>query len=315
VAVSQPPRVVSRIARLSLTTAAPGATAAFFRSALGFVERGVEERAGEDFARLMGLPGDAPAQVRLLCLGRQEVELVAFAEKGRPYPPGSTSRDPWFQHMAIVVADMRAAYARLAAQPGWTPISTAGPQRLPDSSGGVTAFKFRDPEGHPLELLEFPPHRTPAVWREPRGGDPYLGIDHSAIVVADTATSVAFYGALGFRVSGSSLNRGAEQERLDGLPGAEVEVTGLEAGVGDVPHLELLRYRAPPNGRFARTEAHGNDVAATRLVLAAQPAARPERPIAGPDALSSPERFAPAASGRCTAPLRDPDGHRLILVG
>jgi catechol 2,3-dioxygenase-like lactoylglutathione lyase family enzyme len=214
VAVSLPPRVVSRIARVSLTTAAPGATAAFFRSALGFVERGVEERAGEDFVRLMGLPGDAPAQVRLLCLGRQQVEFVAFAEMGRPYPPGSTSCDPWFQHMAIVVADMRAAYARLAAQPGWTPISTAGPQRLLDSSGGVTAFSFRDPGGHPLELLEFPPHRAPTVWRESRGGDPCLGIDHSAIVVADTAASVAFYGALGFRVCGGSLNRGAEQERL-----------------------------------------------------------------------------------------------------
>jgi catechol 2,3-dioxygenase-like lactoylglutathione lyase family enzyme len=315
VAVSQPARAVSRIVRVSISTAAPGATAAFFRSALGFVESGVEERAGEDFARLMGLPDDARAQVRLLRLGRQEVELVAFAEMGRPYPPDSTSCDPWFQHLAIVVADMRAAYARLAAEPGWTPISTAGPQRLPDSSGGVTAFKFRDPEGHPLELLEFPPHRTPTVWREVRGADPCLGIDHSAIVVADTATSVAFYGALGFRVSGGSLNRGAEQARLDGLPGAEVEVTALEAGAGDVPHLELLRYRAPPTGPSARTEVRGNDVSATRLVLGAQPAARPERPIAGPDAPFSPKHFAPAASGRCTAPLRDPDGHRLILVG
>jgi catechol 2,3-dioxygenase-like lactoylglutathione lyase family enzyme len=304
-----------RIARVSLTSAALGATAAFFRSALGFVESGIEERAGEDFARLMGLAGDARAQVRLLRLGRQDLELVAFAEMGRSYPPGSTSCDPWFQHMAIVVADMRAAYARLAAQPGWTPISTAGPQRLPDSSGAVTAFKFRDPEGHPLELLEFPPHRTPAVWRESRGGDPCLGIDHSAIVVADTATSAAFYVALGFRVSGGSLNRGAEQERLDGLPGAEVEVTALEAATGDVPHLEFLRYRAPPTSTSARTEVHGNDVSATRLVLQAQPAARPERRIAGPDAPSSPKQSPPAASGRCTTPLRDPDGHRLILVG
>jgi len=59
-----PPRLVSRIARVGLTTAAPEATAAFSRSALGFVERGAEECAGADFARLMGLPGDAPFPAR-----------------------------------------------------------------------------------------------------------------------------------------------------------------------------------------------------------------------------------------------------------
>lgn len=155
-----------RIARVSFTTDEPAACSAFFREALGFEETGIEERADADFGRLMGLPG-ARAQVRLLRLGRQEVELVAFAEKGRPYPPGSTSADRWFQHIAIVVSDMRAAYSRLAARSGWTPISTAGPQLLPESSGGVTAFKFRDLEGHPLELIEFPPAGTPKPWQAP----------------------------------------------------------------------------------------------------------------------------------------------------
>jgi len=313
VAVSGQARPAWRIARVSLTTAAPEATAAFLRDALGFAQTGVEERAGEAFACATGLPG-ARAQVRLLRLGGQEIELVAFAEKGRPYPPGSTSRDPWFQHMAIVVSDMRAAHARLVAQVGWTPISTSGPQRLPDGSGGVTAFKFRDPEGHPLELLEFPPHRTPPAWQGSRGADPCLGIDHSAIAVADTARSVTFYGALGFIVSGGSLNRGAEQERLDGLPGAEVEVSALQAGAGDVPHLELLCYRAPPAGRHAQAEVRDNDVAATRLILEAQPGTLPDRPTPGPDAPSSSECFAPAESGRHAVLVRDPDGHRLISV-
>ena len=42
------------------------------------------------------------------------------------------------------------------------PISPDGRVRLPDNSGGVTAYKFRDHDGHPLELLEFPQGRIPS---------------------------------------------------------------------------------------------------------------------------------------------------------
>lgn len=305
-----------RIARVSLTTAEPEAASAFYRDALGFEEVGVEERAGEGFARLMGIEG-ARARVVLLRLGAQDVELVAFARPGRPYPPGSTASDRWFQHMAIVVSDMRAAHARLSARRGWTPISTAGPQRLPESSGGVTAFKFRDPEGHPLELLEFPPGRTPAIWRRPRGADPCLGIDHSAIAVADTAASVAFYARLGFAVSERSLNQGLEQERLDGVPGAEVEVTALRLEATDSPpHLELLRYLPPSAGRPAPPDPRSDDVAATRLVLQARDAAAFGGALGPPGASALPG--GPVELGgrrRRAALLRDPDGHGLELLG
>ncbi|WP_431267079.1 VOC family protein [Dankookia sp. P2] len=253
-----------RIARVSFTTAEPAACSTFFREALGFEETGIEERVDAAFGRLMGLPG-ARAQVRLLRLGSQEIELVAFAEKGRPYPPGSTSSDPWFQHVAIVVSDMGAAYRRLMAWPGWTPISTSGPQSLPDSSGGVTAFKFRDPEGHPLELIEFPPARTPKIWQAPRGADPCLGLDHSAIVVSSTAASVAFYQRLGFINAGRSCNHGIEQARLDAIPGAKVEVTRLHTAAMDAPpQLELLCYRVSSARSPPTADGRSNDIATTR---------------------------------------------------
>ena len=304
-----------RIARVSLTTAEPAETSAFLREALGFEEAGTEERAGEGFARLTGIEG-ARARVTLLRLGRQEVELVAFARPGRPYPPGSAASDRWFQHMAIVVSDMRAAYARLSARRGWTPISTAGPQRLPERSGGVTAFKFRGPEGHPLELLEFPPERTPGAWQGPHGAEPCLGIDHSAIAVADTAASVAFYARLGFTASGRSLNQGIEQERLDGAPGAKVEVTALRQRDADgPPHLELLRYLPPSAGRPAPPDARGDDVAATRLVLQASDAAVFNEALAPPGAPTPPGGPVPLHGGRRAALLRDPDGHGLELLG
>jgi catechol 2,3-dioxygenase-like lactoylglutathione lyase family enzyme len=268
---------VRRIARVGLVTADPAGSEAFYRDALGFERIGVEERAGG-------------ARVTTLRLGGETVELVAYAEPGRPYPPDSASYDLWFQHFAIVVAPMRDAYAGLCAAAGWTAISTHGPQRLPESSGGVTAFKFRDPEGHPLELLEFPPGKVPAAWQGQHAEGPCLGIDHSAIAVADTAASVRFYQGLGFAVSARSLNQGVEQDRLDDAPGAVVEVTALSIPGAPGPHLELLGYRHPV-GRPAPPMSD-NDVAKTRLVLETDQA--PE--------------------SRSPAPLRDPDGHDLVLV-
>ena len=97
----------------------------------------------------------------------------------------------------------RQAYRRLCSVSGWTAISIDGPQRLPASSGGVSAFKFRDPDGHPLELLAFPDGAWPAHWQARSNGDLALGIDHSAISVSDSARSIAFYEALGLRVAGA----------------------------------------------------------------------------------------------------------------
>lgn len=291
-----------RIMRISLTTAAPETTARFYREALGFEEIGIERRGGNAFERLMGLPG-AQAHVVLLRLGRQEVEFVAFDQPGRPYPLGSTSNDRWFQHMAIVVSDMQAAYARLSALSGWTPISLAGPQRLPKNSGGVTAFKFRDPEGHPLELLEFPPERMPPLWQGLSRHDPFRGIDHSAIVVADTTASLSFYENLGFFVTSRSLNQGIEQEQLDAISGARVEVMALQQVAYEVPHLELLSYFCPPTAQSTVATLHSNDVAATRLVLNPVRRGEPDRVFGAP------------GDGARESMLHDPDGHSLVLLG
>ncbi|MBV8911873.1 MAG: VOC family protein [Acetobacteraceae bacterium] len=276
---------VRRIARISLITADVDRSAEFYRQAFGFEPAEPEAWDEQEIAALIAVPGGR-ARLGVLRLGSEAIELIAFTPPGKPYPPDSTSLDPWFQHFAIVVADMRAALARLRAVPGWTAISAAGPVHLPESSGGVTAFKFRDPEGHPLELLQFPPDRTPPAWQARPADGPCLGIDHSAIVVANTATSVDFYRQLGFAVTGGSLNRGDAQERLDSAPGAEVDVTALAVPGAPGPHLELLCYRSP-RPRPALPMA-GNDVAATRLVL--------EATGSDPPVL-----------------LRDPDGHALLL--
>jgi catechol 2,3-dioxygenase-like lactoylglutathione lyase family enzyme len=285
---SMPRGHMQRLASFGLTTPDANRLSEFYEHALSFRLLGTQRRSGPDFERLTGVEGGASAIT--LGLGDEVVELLQFDRPGRPYPGGAVSSDLCFQHFAIIVADIQLAYQRLVSVGGWTAISTDGPQRLPASSGGVTAFKFRDPDGHPLELLAFPDGQMSQHWKARSGGDLFLGIDHSAISVANTGVSIAFYEGLGLRVAARSLNRGLEQERLDAVNHAQVEVTALQTE-RITPHLELLCYRSVIHGE--NIMVRGNDVAATRLVFEA-------------DRLSSEGAMAPQG-------LIDPDGHRLVI--
>ena len=280
---------ICKLARFGLTTADAPALAMFYESAFGFHRIAVEHLGGLDFERLMGVQGGAERIT--LGLGQEIVELLQFDRPGQPYPAKSSASDLVFQHFAIVVADIGWAWQRLRAVGGWSAITRVAPQPLPKSSGGVTAFKFRDPEGHPLELLMFPAGNTPPKWRRANGNATSLGIDHSAFSVADTAISSAFYEGLGFQISARSFNRGPEQEALDDVPEARVEVTALTP-TDSAPHIELLCYRSGP--REAPVRHNSNDIAATRLVLELCNAADESRD-------STPRR------------LLDPDAHYLTI--
>jgi catechol 2,3-dioxygenase-like lactoylglutathione lyase family enzyme len=280
----------------------------FYARAFGFAPVADAPEADADFARLIGL-ARGTVRTRTLHLGAQHVALAQPEPSGRLYPADVPGWSSQFQHFAIVVSDMAAAFAALRATPGWIAISTGGPQTLPESSGGVTAFKFRDPDGHPLELLAFPGDATPAGWMGRAEKKPFLGVDHSAISVAETARSVAFYEGIGLTRVGGSLNAGPEQERLDGLADALVEVTALAPPLHRVPHVELLCY----GGDFMRPEAvtGATDIAATQLVFAVTAEAftatirRNHAAVVGGPIVSQ--------RGCSLVLLRDPDGHLLCL--
>ncbi|TPL75270.1 VOC family protein [Mesorhizobium sp. B2-3-13] len=255
---------VERIACFSLTTADAEGAARFYEKAFGCRRIAKDRLGGPHFERLMGVSGAADRIT--LGLGHQTVELLQFELPGEPYPFASSASDLVFQHFAIVVTDIRQAFQRLSTVAGWTPISRGGPQRLPASSGGVTAYKFRDPDGHPLELLKFP-GAADSRWSTISPDECCLGIDHSAITVSDTHVSVAYYENLGLSVSACTFNHGPAQESLDDVQGAEVDVIALTP-VSPAPHLELLCYRKPHQGPLADPafRRKANDIASTRLV-------------------------------------------------
>lgn len=281
---------LDKLARFSLTTANADSAARFYEAAFGCMRIEADRISGPDFERLMEVTGGAERIT--LGLGHEIIELVQFDSPGDPYPCESSASDLVFQHFAIVVGDMPRALQRLATVTGWMPISTDGPQRLPASSGGVVAFKFRDPEGHPLELLEFPQGGTanrPAASPD----DTCLGIDHSAISISDSSVSIAFYESLGLGVSTRSFNYGTAQEGLDDVPGAQVEVTAL-APRRPRPHLELLCYRTDQRRRAS--VLRGNDIASTRLIF------EPSRASKAADSLIA------------VRSMRDPDGHAILIT-
>jgi catechol 2,3-dioxygenase-like lactoylglutathione lyase family enzyme len=299
--------LVQKLSRIILICRHAERLAEFYIRAFGFTCTEDSPKNDLAFAHLIGI-ATGQARITSLHLGNQAIALAETQPPACSYPGDVPGWDPLFQHFAIVVSDMTAAYANLQVLGNWTAISTGGPQALPPSSGGVTAFKFRDPEGHPLEMLAFAPDATPGHWAI-QSGNPCLGIDHSAISVADTGRSVAFYNGLGLARTASSLNVGREQEKLDNIAGAVVEVTALCPPMQAVPHVELLCYR----GSFNRREfvTNRNDVAATQLVFEAEHEAL-EAIVARNHGTMVSGAIA-SESGGSRALLRDPDGHLLCI--
>ena len=301
---------VERLSRIGLTVGDLSGACRFYTDALGFreVERG--RRTGPAFAALTGVDG-ASAQAAVLRLGRQEIELLAFDPPGRVYPARRAANDPWFQHFAIVTADMDASAAAVAAG-GGDAVSQGGPVRLPPETGGIVAYKFRDPEGHPLELSWFPAAVAAPPWRDPPPGAVALGVDHSAIAVRDVEASLRFYvETLGLHVAGRQVNTGPTQARLDGLAGATVEIVTLQTPAGGV-HMELLAYRepAPPApGPPLRVD----DIAATRLVFEVPDLTGLAARLAATGRGLVSNGVVAMADGRRAMLARDPDGHLIEL--
>ena len=304
---------VTQLIRVSITVADLAGTAAFYRDALG-LKIGSEQQLGDPaWNRLLGLDEGTTARAVDVAIGRKILKLVAFDPPGAPYPPERASNDQWFEHVALVTGDITAVWETLMrASP--EVITKGAPVLLPPNTGSVTAFKFRDPEGHPLELIFFPEGVGDPLWHQGTSAG-IRGYDHTAIAVMDLDQSLAFYtGLLGFHIGGRSLNTGPEQDRLDGLTGCEVDVVPLQPAAVATPHVELLHYRTPP-GRAATRAVKANDVAAARQVHAVDDLFALVRGLEAADAPFVSPGIVTLEHGGKAAAVRDPDGHMIVLMG
>ena len=303
---------VVRVDSVGFTVSNMERSLAFYAGVLPFSKTSDIEVAGRDFELLSGVFG-ARARIVRLQLGDEQIELTEYkAPRGRPIPDDMKPNDRSFQHIAIIVRDMDAAYARLRSKD--VAHGSTGPQRLPDwnpNAGGIRAFYFRDPDGHFLEILQFPSGKGLEKWHRP-GADVFLGIDHTAIVVGDTATSLAYYrDTLGLKIAGESENFDVEQEHLNNVFGARLRITALRAAEG--PGIELLEYLAPRDGRAAPLDLKANDLVHWQTTLVTS-SLEPLLPLARSHRVSlvspGPVDVTGHLSGfRLGALTRDPDGH------
>lgn len=303
-------QVVTGVDSIGITVSDMDRALDFYTKVLPFEMVSDTELAGSDFEHLEGVFG-ARARVVRLKLGEEFIELTDYlAPEGRPFPADSRSNDRWFQHIAIIVSDMDKAYEHLRSHK--VQHASTGPQTIPawnKGAAGIRAFYFRDPDGHYLEILSFPSGKGAEKWH--KTDRLFLGIDHTAIVISDTETSLKFYrDTLGFKVAGEGENYGPEQEHLNNVFGARLRITSVRAGSG--PAIEFLEYLTPRDGRPYPPDSHANDLWHWQTRLATPDAAGvAQKLFAGKQRFISPGVI---AAPRKALTVRDPDGHAVQLV-
>lgn len=313
---------VQRVKMIGFTVADVEREADFFTKVLQFEKVADFRIVGSEYDKMEGV-FNANMRIVHLRLGEQIVELTQYVSPstGRPIPVPSYSNDEWFEHMAIVVRDMDAAYKilqennvqQISAQPITIPQTNPG-------AAGIEAIKFQDPEGHDLELLSYPPGKGEPAFRKPTD-KLFLGLSHTAMTVGSTVKGLAFYrDLLGLKVGGVTLNSGATQETLDNLFNDTCRVTEL-LPASTPPHIEFLDYKTPPGGRPMPTDTKANDLWhwQTSLVTKDIQVLTDRLRAAGvqfisPDVISIPREAQTQLGFKKALMVRDPNGHAIRLI-
>ncbi len=308
VAAAQDKPLVTAVDAIGMTVSDLDRSLEFYSKVLSFEKVREWEVEGPDYEHLEGVFGLHTRTARMR-LGDEFIELTEYlAPRGRPAPVDTKANDGWFQHIAIITSDMDRAYRRLREHK--IHHASSSPQKLPEwnkNAAGIQAFYFRDPDGHFLEVLAFPPDKGLPKWHQP-SGKLFLGVDHTAIVVTNTDVGLRFYrDVLGLQVAGESENFGTEQEHLNNVFGARLRITSLRAASG--PGVEFLEYLTPRSGRPYPADEQSNDLVhwQTKFLVDAN---RELGEVKGRMISSGVVELA----GRKSIVVRDPDGHAVQLT-
>ncbi len=140
----------------------------------------------------------------------------------------------------------------------------------------------------------------------------FLGVDHTAIAISDTAVSAGFFTSVfGFSIGTRTENRGPEQDALDNVDDVQVSVTQMAPDLR-APRLELLHYHVGTR-RPIPLDTVSNDITATHCVIkvgsldaAAVALARHGIPLSDDDLMI-------LRGGIRAVLISGPDGHRFLV--
>jgi catechol 2,3-dioxygenase-like lactoylglutathione lyase family enzyme len=250
---------VTKVGAICITVKELAPSLKFYTQVLQFKHIGTEDFYGDNHEQLFAKFG-IHYKIAHLQLGDEYVDLIDYLTSGgRSIPETQQSNDLAFQHIAIVVKDMDAAFKIL--QKNNVEFVSTVPQTIPlnnIAAAGIKAFYFHDIDNHNLELIYFPKGKGKPKWQS-SGDKIFLGIDHTAIGVSNTNNSLQFWvNSLLLEKKGESHNTGTGQAHLNFVKNAELQITGLAAAEG--PGVEFLQYVQPGAGKIYPTDTQCDDL-------------------------------------------------------
>jgi catechol 2,3-dioxygenase-like lactoylglutathione lyase family enzyme len=308
---------INGISSIGITVSQMEQSVRFYHDVLGFKEISDTEVQGAGYENLEGVFGLHMRIVRMQ-LGDETIELTDYLTSGgRSIPEDARSNDLIFQHIAVVVSDMEKAYAHVRKH--MVMYVSTSPQTLPatnKAAAGIKAFYFHDPDRHNIELIYFPKGKGQPKWQKTKG-KLFLGIDHTAITVSNTDSSLHFYQhMLGISPKGESWNMGMEQAHLNFVEGASLHITGLRAQTG--PGIEFLQYLSPGPGKPYPADTRSDDIWYWQTLLKTGNADSlyKQLQLAGYSFVSKGLVNLQKIEGMKTKAfiVRDPDGHALLIM-
>lgn len=285
----------------------------FFCNCLNCKEVWRTDQLGDIFSKLYQLP-DAKMTLVNLSFHQETIYVVCFDSTHiKEYPFGISGNDLVFQHIAIVVSDMDRALEKLKKHR--IENISSQPQTIPEwneAAAGIQAFYFRSPTGYPMELISFPKGKGQGRWQEKT--DLFLGIDHTAITVSDTAHSLAFYqDILGLKVVGETVNSGKTQEKLSGVEGARVKITTLHSQSQEGIGLEFLHYLSPEIKKSSFEQIAEHEQLRIHLVLEVENFNEVKKVLDSKQILAEGTIEFDQKTHK-TVVIEDPDHHRILLI-